>query len=625
VIRRRDRKQGAPGGSTATEDSPAPPSIFGYRDLVVIGRGATATVYRAVQDGFDRQVAVKVLNVDISDRRAQKRFQRERSLNGRLSNHPNVVTVLDSGFVDGRYPYLAMEFLENGSLADQLRQRGPFDVADALHIGVRIAGALETAHRLGVLHRDVKPHNILSSRFGEPALADFGIAAILEMEHSLTNALTPVHAAPEVLEGADATARTDVYALGSTLYTLLAGTAPFAGPPGEGMLAQLLRITTSDLPVLARGDVPELLVDALRTATAKRPEARFTTSAEFGEALRDVQRAMGGSVTWLPIDTAVVAAAKDAADAERAVPAGVDDPTPTPTPRQLAEPTPASGLALGVADSTAGSARTDEQSVPSPAPAATSTPTPAAPLPPPTRPVTPPPPPAVPAATSDEPLHTVTVAPAEPELVRAAATTSAPAVVARDDEALTVSARQLHPLKPVVEKRRRRWVAPVAVVAALGAGVTVGVLLTGGDDDANVTGPPPSNTVALGTQTTVFDKTPFVPTGVTITPKGDVLEISWTDNTGGQSEHLIRYGVADEPAPTTSPVAKKGASSLLLTGVAATAPICVKVVAVLGYVNDVLELAESQHQCANGGTLDNTATATTQAAATTVAPSTTGG
>ena len=160
-------------------------------------------MYQATQDGYDRRVALKVLNIDISDRRAQRRFQRERALNGRLSDHPNVVTVLDSGFVDGRYPYLAMELFELGSLSDQLRQRGPFTVPAALHIGVRIAGALESAHRLGVLHRDVKPQNILQSRFGEPALADFGIAAILEleMEHSLTAALTPVHAAPRAAGG----------------------------------------------------------------------------------------------------------------------------------------------------------------------------------------------------------------------------------------------------------------------------------------------------------------------------------------------------------------------------------------------------------------------------------------
>lgn len=97
-----------------------------------------------------------------------------------------MVTVLDSGFVDGRYPYLAMEYLEHGSLAQRIAERGPFSVAESLHIGIRIAGALESAHQAGILHRDVKPHNVLLSRFNEPALADFGIATILELEMSMT-------------------------------------------------------------------------------------------------------------------------------------------------------------------------------------------------------------------------------------------------------------------------------------------------------------------------------------------------------------------------------------------------------------------------------------------------------
>ncbi len=297
------RKDGRNTTPSVSDTAPATPTIAGFGGLTVIGHGSTATVFRARQDGFDREVAIKVLNVDISDRRAQKRFQRERSLNGRLSDHPNVVTVLDSGFVDGRYPYLAMEFFEQGSLADQLRAGGPFEVTRTLHIGVRIAGALETAHRLGVLHRDVKPHNILMSRFGEPALADFGIAAILEMEHSMTAALTPIHAAPELLEGADPTPKSDVYALGSTLYTLLAGAPPFGGPPGEGMLSQLLRIATTDVPALTRADMPPGLLELLRDCMAKRPEDRIASAEEMGQRLRDVQRGLNVTVSTLPVET----------------------------------------------------------------------------------------------------------------------------------------------------------------------------------------------------------------------------------------------------------------------------------------------------------------------------------
>jgi serine/threonine protein kinase len=310
--------------SASVMEGTSTPTIPGFGDLTVIGHGSTATVYRARQEGFDREVAIKVLNVDISDRRAQKRFQRERSLNGQLSDHPNVVTVLDSGFVDGRYPYLAMEFFEQGSLADQLRSNGPFDVALVLHIGVRIAGALETAHRLGVLHRDVKPHNILMSRFGEPALADFGIAAILELEQSMTAALTPIHAAPELLEGAEPTPQSDVYALGSTLYTLLAGAPPFAGPPGEGMLSQLLRISTTDVPTLVRGDMPDGLMELLRSTMAKRPHDRVASAEAVGERLREVQLGLKVTVSTLPVETNSNSSAREPLFDDRAVDANAE-------------------------------------------------------------------------------------------------------------------------------------------------------------------------------------------------------------------------------------------------------------------------------------------------------------
>jgi len=114
--------------------------------------------------------------------------------------------------------------------------------------------------------------------------------------------LTPVHAAPAILEGGDPSPTTDVYALGSTVYTLLAGSPPFAGPPGQGMLAQLLRITTSDLPALVRADVPPSLMLALREATAKHPEDRTPTAVAFGRLLQMVQDDLGLSRTTLALD-----------------------------------------------------------------------------------------------------------------------------------------------------------------------------------------------------------------------------------------------------------------------------------------------------------------------------------
>jgi serine/threonine protein kinase len=456
------------------------PHILGYTDLAVIGHGASATVYRALQEGFDRMVALKVLNVDVSDRRAQKRFHRERSLNGRLSSHPNVVTVLDSGFVDGRRPYLAMELLEHGSLADRLADRGPFDVALTLHIGVRIAGALESAHRLGILHRDVKPQNILLSRFGEPALADFGISTILEMEQSLTAALTPVHAAPEVLEGGEPTALTDVYALGSTIFTLLAGSAPFVGPPGEGMLAQLLRITTSDVPPLPRSDVPASLVELLRSAMAKRPNERIAGAGLFGEAMQRVQRELGLPVTPLPVDVPDMrpASTDSAADI-----VGDDD-------GESEEPWVASPAPIDVSPST---------------------------LPPPqlipaARPVWNPVPP--PPAGGD---HTVGMAIDSP----------------------TVIGRQHHPSLPTPVRPRRRWITPLVVAGAvvIGAGGTIAITAAvTRDDTPSVSTTSTTNGAPSSTQ---VDVAALAPTGLTASTDAGSVVLKWQDNTDGRLDHVV--------------------------------------------------------------------------------------
>lgn len=423
--------------------------------LGVMGRGASSTVYRARQVDFDRLVALKVLNVDVSDRRAQKRFQRERTLNGRLSNHPNVVTVLDSGFVADRFPYLSMELFDEGSLSDRLKSDGPFDVQLVLHVGVRIAGALESAHQIGVLHRDVKPQNILLSRYGEPALADFGIAAILEeMEQSLTHSLTPVHAAPETLEGSEPTPLTDVYSLGSTLFTLLAGRAPFAGPPGEGILAQLLRITTSDLPPMPRSDVHDRLMALLRSSMAKRPEARPPGAAAVGQALQKIQAELNLAVTPLPVAS------------ERGLTATVPVERPAqshgyhthqPAASAPGSPAPVRCTPVPVVDDD--NAETIDGTAPGDGPDRTERPSP------------------TPANVAASPLRraptpqtpTDTPVPAEPF-------DDGNATITRPTESHTVIGRQRHP-DQVVERERRSWkvtaLAAIIPAAAVSAGFLV--------------------------------------------------------------------------------------------------------------------------------------------------------
>ncbi len=543
------------------------PAIAGFSDLSVVGHGATATVYRAIQDGFDREVAIKVLHLDVSDRRAQKRFQRERSLNGRLSSHPNVVTVLDSGFVEGRHPYLVMEYLQEGSLADRLKQRGPFPVPLTLHIGVRIAGALETGHRIGILHRDVKPSNILLSRFEEPALADFGIAAILEIEQSFTAALTPVHAAPELLEGAEPSAQTDVYALGSSLYTLLAGTAPFAGPPGEGMLSQLLRITTHDVPTLSRPDVPIELLELLRRAMAKRPENRIESAAAFGEQLRAIQRLVGEPVSLLPVEL----------------------------------PAKASTDAVSTIDQQIG-ALTQTQPVPNEQPIVA----PVDPLPITSPPITSPP--VEESSVVAEPIiRTPTVSPPMPTLdPTATISVSKPPI---DEADFTVSARQVHPLQPVATARKRPWwVLPALILGsgAVAATSTVFIVSNRSSAPRATTQPKPDTpttiaaTPSQSTQVpTTLDITSYVPQSVVVEAIDGAIRVRFVDQTNGKRQHLIKVA-RSESKTVLDPVITKAAQSFLVLPqeIDPAEPICVIVSAVIELPD---RFAESKPVCINGG------------------------
>ncbi|URM94417.1 protein kinase [Actinomadura madurae] len=278
-----------------TEDVP------GYRVLEQVGEGGFSIVYRAHQERLDRMVALKVLSVSAVDDAAMRRFQRESKITGRLSGHPNIVTVLDTGTTRSGRPYIAMEYFEHGALTDRLAREGPLPFAEVLRIGVKMAGALAATHETDVLHRDVKPQNVLLSRYGEPALADFGIARLVDsFDATHTQAFTPHHAAPEVLEGRPPGVGADIYSLGSTLYQLLAGQPAFKGPPGEGIALLMLRILNDAPPPIPRPDVPRQVADVIARSMAKTPEQRFATAVEFAQALQRVQAELGLPVTDVP-------------------------------------------------------------------------------------------------------------------------------------------------------------------------------------------------------------------------------------------------------------------------------------------------------------------------------------
>ncbi|NUU24896.1 MAG: serine/threonine protein kinase, partial [Streptomycetaceae bacterium] len=172
----------------------------GLTDLTPLGQGGFATVYRARQVQLDREVAVKVDNRVLRTERDRRRFLREAQAAARLSGHPHVVSVHDANFTPQGTPYLVMELCAGGSLADVVRRDGPLSPDRVRELGVRLADALAAAHAEGVLHRDIKPGNILLDRYGTVKLADFGLAALLDAEGSSTvtrDALSPSYAPPE--------------------------------------------------------------------------------------------------------------------------------------------------------------------------------------------------------------------------------------------------------------------------------------------------------------------------------------------------------------------------------------------------------------------------------------------
>ncbi len=266
----------------------------GFTDVVELGGGSLATVFRAREVGTQRLVALKLLNVRDAAPRAVESFERESFALGALGAHPNIVTLYRNFWTPDDRPVLVLELCA-GSVANRLSRDGGLPVADCVAIGIKIAGALETAHRGGILHRDVKPQNILVTEFGEPALADFGVA-MLQSSTQTTAGLfdfTTLHAAPELLEGGGTSAATDVYELASSLYQLITGRSAFRAYEGESPASVILRILRDPVRPLSGVDVPARLSDQLVRAMSKDQGARPPTAAEFAAGLAQVEIEQG--------------------------------------------------------------------------------------------------------------------------------------------------------------------------------------------------------------------------------------------------------------------------------------------------------------------------------------------
>jgi serine/threonine protein kinase len=290
----------------ATRLPSAPPILPGLAYIRPLGSGGFADVFLYEQDMPRRNVAVKVMPSDVRDPELRRMFNAEADVLAHLSAHPSIVTVYQASIsADGR-PYIVMEFCP-GSLSQRYRvERMPVD--EVLAIGVRMASALESAHRAGLIHRDVKPSNILITTFGTPVLADFGISASLQRRSGgEVLAMSIPWSAPEVVaEQTSGTVASEVWSLGATVYSLLAGHSPFERRERGQNTKDLLRrrIARATYVEIPRHDVPAALQSVLATAMNRDPGRRYDSARALGEALRAVQAELGLSPTPLEIPDA---------------------------------------------------------------------------------------------------------------------------------------------------------------------------------------------------------------------------------------------------------------------------------------------------------------------------------
>ncbi|WP_454138661.1 serine/threonine-protein kinase [Microbacterium paulum] len=277
-----------------------PPALAGFTYVDVLGSGGFADVYLYEQHLPRRRVAVKVMLADRMAGDAVEQFTAEANVMAMLSTHPAIVTIYQAGVSDDGRPYLVMEYCPKPNL--QIRSRASaFSIAEALRVGVQVGAAVETAHRAGILHRDIKPANILVTEYNRPALTDFGIATTAEAEESSAGMSIPWSPPESFSDQPGSGVVTDVYALGATVFTLLAGRSPFEQPGGRNGGADLIqRIESQPVPRLERADAPVSLQLALERAMAKRPGDRYESAVAFARALQRVQIELAHSVT--PID-----------------------------------------------------------------------------------------------------------------------------------------------------------------------------------------------------------------------------------------------------------------------------------------------------------------------------------
>jgi len=258
-----------------------------YRRVQMLGHGGMATVELAHDLELDRPVAIKRLAENLAaNEEFKRRFMREARLAARLS-HPNIVAVYDVGEEDG-LPFIVMEYVEGETVADLLRRRGRLESEEAVQLALQACAGLESAHEAGLVHRDIKPQNLLVTPGGAVKIADFGIARSLDgtrLTQVGTVLGTAAYLAPEQAAGETVTAAADVYALGAVLYELLTGRPPYVADSLAELAARQQEGTIAPVGEL-ESDVPPATEDAVMHALARDPEYRPPSAAALAEELR---------------------------------------------------------------------------------------------------------------------------------------------------------------------------------------------------------------------------------------------------------------------------------------------------------------------------------------------------
>jgi serine/threonine-protein kinase len=280
-----------------------------YKILKRLGTGGMATVYLAEDQELGRRVAIKILNSKhASDKQFVERFRREASSAAGLS-HPNIVQIYDRGKAEGTY-YIAMEVIEGRSLKELIIERGPSPIPVAVNYGRQILAALRFAHRNGLVHRDIKPHNVLVDDEGRVKVTDFGIARAGASEMTEVGSIigTAQYLSPEQARGAPVDTRSDLYSVGVVLYELLTGEAPYSGDtPVEIAMKHLSAVPGP--PSAARPEVPPELDAVVLRALAKNPEDRYQSADEMDADLNAISKGLDISDQTTEAATTVLAGA----------------------------------------------------------------------------------------------------------------------------------------------------------------------------------------------------------------------------------------------------------------------------------------------------------------------------